>query len=297
MSLLRRTTLGDTGVEVSSIGLGTWAVGGPYYTDGEPTGWSGDRSGVRESLTIASKVGFESTSDLSPFTSDNIRHQLHTSLKNLGTSWIDIYYLHHCDFGPDDAFLEEAAATFRELKEAGQIRAIGLSGYGADEILRVARTLKPDVIQTWADIEHDEILRNTEIRGLLAENHCGFVAMMPFGQGRLLGKHRSDSPPTFGDGDNRLDNFAFTEPSLRELEPRLEQLAETFGDSTPDRIRVALGYLLADELVTSVIPGFRNSRQVGELVDAARSDFDLDDRRIVEDIFPREEMTPHPWAE
>jgi aryl-alcohol dehydrogenase-like predicted oxidoreductase len=324
-------------IKLSELGLGTWAIGGPYWTDNQSTGWTGPldedeiiaatqialEAGVnhidtadvygygnaerligratkgisRESIVIASKVGWVKTSAPNPFTKQNIRYQCEQSLRNLQTDYIDIYYFHHCDFGPGDSFLPEAIATMEELRAEGKIRCVGVSGYSEADLLRIAKAVQPAVIQSWADIEHDEFVREgSTLRLFMDENDILFVPMMPYAQGRLLGKYSYNSPPQFEDGDNRKGSSAFSSESLRELEPRLNALREHFGKSTADMARVALQFLLANPAVVSVIPGFRNTVQIRANIAAAGKAITREEMEYILKVFPRAEMGPHPWV-
>src|ERR1017187_5556591 len=290
-------------ISLSEVGLGTWAIGGPYWTDNQSTGWNGPldeseiiaairtaiKAGVnhidtadvygygkserlvaqairgipREKLVLASKVGWVKTSAPSPFTPQNIRYQCEQSLRNLGTDYIDIYYFHHCDFGPNDCFLNEACETMEILRKEGKIRCVGLSGYSEADLLRVGKVVQPAVIQSWADIEHDEFIRDgSPLRRFMDKNDILFIPMMPYAQGRLLGKYDHNAPPQFDDGDNRKGSSAFSAESLKDLKPRLDTLRKHFGSSTADLARVAIQFLLANKVVASLIPGFRNIDQV-----------------------------------
>lgn len=327
--------ISGTDIKVSKIGLGTWAVGGPYWTNGEPTGWTGplDRADIeralhyaidngvnhvdtadvyghgkserllgeilasrRKEIIVATKVGFTPTSAEHAYDATNIRRQLEQSLRNLQTDYIDIYYFHHCDFGDDDRYLHEAASVFEQLKQEGKIRAVGLSGYSSEELIRCATVVRPSVIQSWADIEHDEFIRpGLTLPKFMAENHIDYVAMMPLGQGRLLGKYDPQHPPTFGEGDNRLGNQNFSVESLTELGPRLAALKERFGANKRDLIWAALGFVLAREIVKSAIPGFRNLEQVKQILETKDRPFAGEDLEFIYQVFPREEMGEHPW--
>jgi aryl-alcohol dehydrogenase-like predicted oxidoreductase len=329
--------LGRTDILVSEIGLGTWAIGGPYWTQGEPTGWSGplDEDEIKEAIqyaidnginhfdtadvygygkserllgqaigkrrnqvTIASKVGWAATTAVHVYDPNNIRFHCEQSLRNLGTDHIDLYYFHQCDFGEDDIYLDDAVETFLTLKKEGKIRYVGLSGYSEEELIDKVMKIDPDVVQSWADIEHDEFIRdNSPLQTLMKDRGLGFVAMMPFGQGRLLGKYDPENPPTFGEGDNREGSSAFTHESLAELQPRLATLRKRFGDSTKDLARVALQFLLSNPIVSCVIPGFRNLSQVKSTLYAADKPLTSEDIHFILDVFPRELMAAHPWSE
>jgi myo-inositol catabolism protein IolS len=324
-------------LSLSELGLGTWAIGGVYWTDNQSTGWAGSldekdiiaairtaiEAGVnhidtadvygygkserligraikgipRKKLVLASKVGWIKTSAASPFTPQNIRYQCEQSLRNLQTDYLDIYYFHHCDFGPNDCFLAEAIAAMEALRAEGKIRCVGLSGYSEGELLRVGKVLKPAVIQSWADIEHDEFIRNgSKLRRFMDSNEIMFVPMMPYAQGRLLGKYKHDAPPQFEDGDNRKGSAAFTSESLKELKPRLTALKKRFGSSVENLAHTALQFLLANDSVVSVIPGFRNSNQVRVNIEAAKGPLRKEDMEYILKIFPRKDMKPHPWS-
>ncbi len=326
-----------TDISLSEIGLGTWTIGGPYWTDGQPTGWAGaideedvirgirmaidagvnhidtaDAYGygkserlisqaikgtLREKLVLATKVGWIRTSAPSPFIAQNIRAQCEQSLRNLGTDYIDIYYFHHCDFGTNDMYLADAIATMYNLKAEGKIRCIGLSGYSEADLLRVGTVLRPSVIQSWADIEHDEFIRSgCGLRCFMDDNNIRFIPMMPYAQGRLLGKYSPESPPHFDNGDNRQGNIAFTRESLAELQPRLAALKERFGNRIEDLAAVALQFLLANSVVASVIPGFRTAKQIEVNIQAAAKHLNDDDIDYILKFFPRSAMSPHPWS-
>jgi aryl-alcohol dehydrogenase-like predicted oxidoreductase len=335
MTLL--TTTDHHGIRLPSIGIGTWPIGGPYWTDDEPTGWGGPlddedsvnglRLAIENGLThidtadayghgrserlvaraisdcrsdqvIASKVGFVATSAPSVYSPENIRFQLEQTLRNLGVESVDIYYAHQCDFGPNDVFLSPAVEEFEHLKSEGLIRSIGLSGYSASDLIRIASALKPDFIQSWASIEHPEfILGDGQLASYMLENDIRFIAMMPFGQGRLLGKYDPKNPPSFEPGDCRMGNFEFSDESLALLEPRLEILREHFGYKPSDLITPALGFLLKHPVVISVVPGFRNTSQVYDLLQATSKSYSDADHAVVNKAFPFTERHQHPWSE
>jgi aryl-alcohol dehydrogenase-like predicted oxidoreductase len=99
-------------------------------------------------------------------------------------------------------------------------------------------------------------------RKLMDKNQISFVAFRPIGQGLLLDKYKKDSPLTFENGDHRKGIDRFSVERLTKLEPKLEQLKEKFGSSIEELARAALQYLLYYPVMGTVIPGFRNLKQV-----------------------------------
>ncbi|QOC94421.1 aldo/keto reductase [Micromonospora craniellae] len=167
LTALPQRILGRTGMAVPALGIGCWAIGGPDHNLGLPMGWSTgtDAASVeglrrayalgarlfdtadvyghghserllgglvsevgREDLVLVSKVGYFAGTAAHGYEPRHMRRQLAQSLDNLGTDYLDIYFLHHNSFGPDDQYLEAAAAMMRELRAEGLIRAVGMRG-------------------------------------------------------------------------------------------------------------------------------------------------------------------------
>ena len=288
-------------IKIFRVGLGCWALGGRSWSNGHASGWADiDEFDVREAIdyamengvnhfdnadcygngrseemlgrilgdrkndvVIASKVGHLKNEFEHAYIPQNIRQQCEKSLKNLGRDYIDIYYFHHGNFGKDDCYLDDAIDIMHRLQSEGKIRAIGLSAYTTADFVRLVPKIRPDVLQSWAHIMDDKFIREkTLVRQLLEKYKISFIAFSPLNQGLLLGKYSAKNPPKFGDGDHRKDLKKFSKKALEILEPKIEKLKECFGNSTKDLSSVALKYLLANPVVGSVIPGFRNKAQV-----------------------------------
>lgn len=221
------------------------------------------RLGVRSnSLVIASKVGhFKGTAEnaYEPF---HIRRQCEQSLINLQREHLDIYYLHHANFGPNAEYLAGAAAVLDELVAEGKVRVKGQSAYSVEDFARAIPVVKPSVLQSRANALDDGLIRvGGPLQALMEEHELSFVAFSPLAQGRLLDKYNPSQPPEFDPGDTRKANKAFTGEELAKLHPKLEALKGRFGDGIEDLASVALNYVLAHPRVACVIPGFRNERQ------------------------------------
>jgi aryl-alcohol dehydrogenase-like predicted oxidoreductase len=215
-------------------------------------------------FVIATKVGhFPGTAEHA-FDPLHIRHQCEQSLQNLGRDYIDLFYLHHGDFGPKGEKLQGAADTLDALVAEGKIRLKGQSAYNDADFARAVPVVRPAVLQSWANaLARDFIRPGGVVPKLLAEHRMSFVAFSPLAQGLLLDKFDPEKPPQFEEGDHRRNSGRFTPEKLRALKPKLAQLKARFGATTEDLAAVAQRYLLNQPNVACVIPGFRNERQVG----------------------------------
>jgi len=315
-------TLGKSGIKASEISLGCWAIGGPSWRNGEPVGWSGaddaqslaglkkafelginhfDSADVygdghsevlvgqflktvpRDKVVIASKVGWFKGTAPHPFHPIHVRGQIAQSLANLGTDYIDIYYLHNAYFGDNDEYLAGAAEEVHRAKKDGKVRAVGQSAYDYGEFLRVCPVSRPDVIQLqYSALEPQYDEPGSDIFAWAEKQGIGMVLFGPLAQGLLLDKYDPDNPPKFGEGDIRASNTGFTREELLKLREKLKPVKARYGSSVPDLVKAALKYALARSPLAVVIPGFKNPRQVE--INASASDghpFTKEDRDFI----------------
>lgn len=222
----------------------------------------------RADQIIATKVGhFRGTAPCS-YEPSNIRHQCEQSLRNLQTDVIDIYYFHHGTFvgqavdGKEHDYLHEAAETMRDLVKEGKVRAVGQSAYSEEDFERTIPVVRPDVLQSKANMRYDPFIRpGNKVPALMEKYGCSFVGFGPLDQGILLDKFDPENPPKFVEGDYRNNRKDMEADSLRALKPKLAQLRGRFGDSIEALSSVACRFVLGHANVCSTIPGFRNARQ------------------------------------
>src|SRR4051794_3674567 len=197
-------------------------------------------------VIIATKIGWFPGTAEHAYEPAHIRHQCEQSLINLGRDYIDIYYFHHGDFGPDKRHLPAAAEVMEKLVKEGKVRIKGQSAYSADDFEKIVPVVKPAVLQSWAHALDDQFIRpGSRVSNLMEKYGMTFVAFSPLAQARLLDKFDPKNPPQFEPGDHRKNSKAFSAEEIEKLKPKLAKLKQRFGSTTEDLARVALNYVLA----------------------------------------------------
>jgi aryl-alcohol dehydrogenase-like predicted oxidoreductase len=288
--------LGQTGIEVTDVGMGCWAIGGTSFRDGVPSGWSGTnimqsletvRSAYMQGVTffdtadaygrgksevlvgmglyefkqdavIATKVGNSLAGPGQNFTEPYIRGALDASLSRLEVDCVDVYQLH----GPslNDMTLE-LFDLMRDLKASGKIRAWGVSIGSADEGKR-AIDGGAEVIQLVYNIFEQKI--GQAIFPLAQEKGVGIIVRVPLASGWLTGKYGADT--VFPAEDHRSRKFSperarVLADQIKRLEFLLEE-ADTLAEA-------ALRFALMPPAVSTVIPGGKTPAQVADNVKAS----------------------------
>jgi aryl-alcohol dehydrogenase-like predicted oxidoreductase len=244
-----------------------------------------DKLGLKSTdFIIATKIGhFPGTAEHA-YEPAHIRHQCHQSLINLKRDYIDLYYFHHGNFGPNDKYLHGAAETMDKLVKEGKVRIKGQSAYSSDDFERVVPVVKPAVLQSWAHALDDQFIRaGSRVQNLMEKFGTTFVAFSPLAQARLLDKFDPNNPPQFEPGDHRKNSKAFGAEAIAQLKPKLAKLKQRFGSTTEDLAAAALQYVLAHPRVACVIPGFRNERQAKCNLAAVGRKFGQDDVKFMQD--------------
>lgn len=236
-----------------------------------------------EHFVIATKVGhFRGTAEHA-YEPLHIRHQCEQSLKNLRRDYIDVYYLHHGDFGPDGEWLAGAAETLDALVREGKVRIKGQSAYSDVDFQRAVPVVKPTVLQSCASALRKNFIESNGVVGkMLIDRQMSFVAFSPLEQAVLLDKYDPDNLPKFEDGDIRGSSARFKPENIRALKPKLARLKSRFGSTTEALASVALRYVLDYPQVACVIPGFRNDRQVACNLAATLRVLDAEDMAFID---------------
>ena len=207
-----------------------------------------------------------------------IARALDDALMRLRVEQIDLYYMHRLD---PKVPIEESMGALVRAKEAGKIRAIGLSEMSAATIRRAHAVHPVAAVQT----EYSPWTRNPEIAVLdtCADLGIGFVAFSPLGRGMLAGKI-SDAGVT--EGDMRTDMPRFLPPHLGHnlaLYEKLRALAEEAGCTAA---QLSLAWLLSKGPHIVPIPGTTSIAHLGEDIGALTLDLSGDVLAAVDALFP-----------
>lgn len=212
----------------------------------------------REELVIATKGAhdFSTGREVIRNDPDFITQQVDQSLKRLGVDYIDIYYLHFPDHDTPKA---EAVGALQRLREAGKIRAIGISNFNLDQIKEANADGYVDVVEDEFSLLHQDHLTEGML-DYLRDHQISFVPYFPLASGLLTGKYVQDV--SFPADDIRSQIADFKQPRYGKILAAVDQvrpIADRHGATVAQTI---LAWYLQNQLITAVIPGAKRADQV-----------------------------------
>jgi len=324
---MKKRKLGNSGLEVSAIGLGcmgmsfgfgpakdkqemislirsavergvtffdTAEVYGPFINE-ELVGEA--LAPLREQVVIATKFGFNINPDGSkhqqpPLNSrpDHIKEVAEASLMRLKTDYIDLFYQHRVD---PEVPIEDVAGAVKDLIEEGKVRHFGLSEAGV-EVIRRAHAVQPvTALQSeyslwWREPE-------AEILPLLEDLGIGFVPFSPLGKGFLTGKIDENTKFDSTDFRNTVPRFS---PEARKANQALVDLIREFaGQKKATPAQIALAWVLAQRPWIAPIPGTTKLHRLEENLGAVDVELTADEFRAIENITSRVEVKGARYSE
>lgn len=288
-------TLGRTGISVSTIGFGAWAIGGVAEGSGAPLGWgktSDDESlaairrardlGVnffdtadsygfgrsesllgivlsrrRQDVVIGTKFGVTRTA-AGELRKDFSRKHIFMAVDgSLKRLRTDYIDIYQAHNPPLEILRrEEIQEAMERLQDQGKIRFWGVSISTPDEGLEVINRGWGHTLQVLYNILNQAPDR--ELLPLAKEKGYGVIARVPLASGLLTGKFRHDT--TFPTDDIR-QNF-LTQKRLTEAIARVDEARSIIGGTARSLTEAALQFVLASDAVATTIPGARNVRQI-----------------------------------
>ncbi len=239
--------------------------------------------GNRDKYVIATKFGWE-INDAGEMTWQfngtpaYVKKAVERSLKNLGTDYIDLYYLHRLD---PNTPIEDTVGAMADLVKEGKVGYLGLSEVSSQTIRRAHAVHPISALQT----EYSFFARDVEEAGILdtlKELSIGFVAYSPLGRGFLSGEIQS--PDDFPDGDFRKEIPRYQGEQFYkniELVNEIKHIAEAKGVTAS---QLSLAWIVAKGYVP--IPGTKRRQYVEQNV--AATDIELTDSEMerLESIVP-----------
>jgi len=229
------------------------------------------RSGKRQAVIIATKVGKEMGSDEKGLSKSYIFQAVEASLRRLQTDYIDLYQSHDDDV---DTPLEETLEAYGQLIKEGKVRAIGASNYSAKrlaEALQVSETHGYPRYQSLQPLYnlYDRTDYEKELEPLCREKGLGVISFFSLGSGFLTGKYRSEA---------ELANRARAEMVKKYLNDRgyriLEALDSVAQQHSATPAKVALAWLISQPTVTAPIASATNLEQLTQLIEATALELD-----------------------
>jgi aryl-alcohol dehydrogenase-like predicted oxidoreductase len=304
--VMQKRKLGNSGLEVSAIGLGCMGMSYGYgpaansqemisliraavergvtlfdtaeaygpFTNEELVGQA--LAPFRGQVVIATKFGFDVTAfpklDSRP---EHIRQVAEASLKRLKVDAIDLFYQHRVDL---EVPIEDVAGTVKDLIQQGKVKHFGMSEAGARTIRRAHAVQPVTAVQSeyslWWRQPEEEVLPVLEELGI------GFVPFSPLGKGFLTGK--IDEKTTFDSSDFRNTVPRFTPENRKANQAVVDLLTSIAKKKKATPAQIALAWLLAQRSWIVPIPGTTKLHRLEENLGAARVELTPDDLRDID---------------
>jgi aryl-alcohol dehydrogenase-like predicted oxidoreductase len=298
---LKTTQLGQTGLEITRVGFGAWAIGG----GGWEFGWGpqDDEESIDAIhhaiehginwIDTAAAYGFGHSEQIvgralegvaalplvftkcsllegpgrtvvHSLSRESILREADASLTRLGIDAIDLYQIH---WPIPDEDIEEGWRALAELRDEGVVRHIGVSNFDVDQLRRIQQIAPVETLQPQYSLIEREA--EAELLPVAEREGIGAIVYSPMGSGLLTGRMTRGRIESLADDDWRKRDERFNEPQLSRnltLVARLEVVADRH-DTTPGAVAVA--WTLRNPAVDGAIVGFRRSDQVDPILPAA----------------------------
>ena len=307
---MKKRSLGNSGLEVSAIGLGCMGLSFGYgpavekedginliraafekgvtffdtaevYAQGANEELLGEAvEPFRDEVVVATKFGFKNgkTGEGTDSRPENIRAVAEASMKRLRTDRIDLLYQHRVD---PNVPIEDVAGAVKQLIEQGKVKHFGMSEAGAETIRRAHAVQPVTALQSeyslWWREPEESVLQTLEELGI------GFVPYSPLGRGFLTGK--IDATASFGSDDFRSTVPRFSAENLKANQALVDAIGSFAKAKKATPAQIALAWVLAQRPWIAPIPGTSKLHRLEE--NLASVDVEL----TVEDLDQLDELT------
>ncbi len=317
---MKYNLLGNTGLRVSELCLGTMTFGGKgmwtaigtlpqnevdtlvkhsveaginfidtanVYSEGlseEMTGAAIRNLGLnRDDLVIATKVRGKMGSGPNDtgLTRKHILQQVDESLKRLQTDYIDLYQIH--GFDPLTP-LEETLSALDSLVNSGKVRYIGCSNLAAWHIMKALGISERNHLTKFVSLQAYYTIAGRDIEReivpLLTDQKLGLMVWSPLAGGLLSGKYGRHTSPE----DARRVNFDFPPVNKEKAYDVIDVMQEIALAKKVSVAQIALAWLLHQPVVTSVIIGAKRTEQLGDNLKATEVNLTSDELARLNEI-------------
>jgi len=297
--------LGTTGAEISRLGLGTWAIGGPDWRFGwgpqdDDASVRALRHAVRLGLNwvdTAAAYGFGHSEEVvgralaelpeadrpyvftkcgrvrsdedgvprTDITPASIRRECEASLRRLGVERIDLYQIHWAS--SERAAVEEAWATMAALAGEGKARWVGVCNFEVEHLEACERIRHVDTLQPPLSLIQRYAL--DELLPWCREHRTGVIAYSPLQSGLLTGSITRERVASLPENDWRRRSEQYQEPKLSRNLELVELLRPVAARAGCTLAELAIAWSLAQPGVTGAIVGARSPEQVDGWIGAA----------------------------
>lgn len=285
---MRYQKLGQTDIQVSSVSLGTWAMGGDYWGETEeqlcidaihasldmgvnlidtaPIYGNGRSEEIvgkaikgrrREDIVIATKFGVPYL-DGRDSSAKTILMEVEASLKRLGTDYIDLYQAHWPDINTP---AQETMETLLTLKKQGKIRAIGLSNFSCEQIDAFRACGQIDTFQPQYSLVQRQIEK--DILPYCRKAGFGVLTYGSLGAGLLTGKY-TEAPKMEGAERRRRFYKFYEEPYFSRALSLVDVLRDIANERHCPVGQVAINWVSQQQGVSTALVGAKNPRQAME---------------------------------
>jgi aryl-alcohol dehydrogenase-like predicted oxidoreductase len=316
---LQTVKFGRTGMEITPIGFGAWAIGGGGWAaawgpqdDDEAVGairravelgvnWVDTAAvyglGHSEELVAQAlksvpeserpyvftkcSLVWDGEGDISNvLEKDSVKRECEESLRRLQTDVIDLYQIH---WPRPDEYIEEGWEARAELKDEGKVRHIGVSNFDVSQMERIGEIAPVETLQPPYNMLNRGV--EEEILPYCGENDIGVIVYSPMRSGLLTGKMTPERVANLPSDDWRRNAQDFQEPRLSRNLELVELLEEIGADHGLSPGEVAIAWTLRQPAVTAAIVGGRRPDQVDGIIGAAELRLSEDELDRIETFF------------
>ncbi len=324
---------GQTGIEVSAIGVGCWEIGGGYgsieeqefiaavhtaldlgitcFDTAEAYGFGASERSLAKALGDRRKdaivvtkfgIGYKEAPNYRDSSRQRVMASIEKSLKNLNTDYVDVYMVHWPDLNTP---FEETMRALDDVVQQGKARAIGISNFRPEQIEASMTSRRVDVAQyCWNMFDRR---MDQEILPYCREHNMGVMAYGSLAYGLLSGTFHADM--TFDEGDwrarqGRMGGINLFQtmfgpehfPNNIKAVEELKGLAAGYDKSLP---QFALRWTLSHPAVSTALVGCRKATEVEDNVGALGWDIRQEDFAAIDAIFERNGVVtcPDVWLE